>query len=133
MTEADNSDVVLMVIIFSACFNQALSLGIRFYSYYYYHCKNNYYYYNIFYYNHYVFNLFCHGGWEWLGSYLNTSFTIFSSLTVELIIPRTTLIDSYNQRSENKADCFSLHVLSWWSFQSQISASFWIFLNPYLL
>ena len=47
MTEADNSDVVLMVIIFSACFNQALSLGIRFYSYYYYHCKNNYYY-NIF-------------------------------------------------------------------------------------
>lgn len=36
-----------------------------------------------------------------------------SSLTVELLInPRTTLIYSYNQRSENKADCFSLHVLS---------------------
>ena len=33
-----------------------------------------------------------------------------SSLTVELIIPRTTLIYSYNQRSENKAYCFSLHV-----------------------
>lgn len=35
-----------------------------------------------------------------------------SSLTVELIIPRTNLIYSYNQRSENKADCFSLHVRS---------------------
>ena len=35
-----------------------------------------------------------------------------SSLTAELIIPRTTLIYSYNQRSENKADCFSLHVRS---------------------
>ena len=34
------------------------------------------------------------------------------SLTVELIILRTTLIYSNNQRSENKADCFSLHVRS---------------------